>query len=495
VTIAVVAMHAVLLPVLYFSLGYVVRTSHERLFIDHARTFSRVVADQLELDAVAGSPGRISDLLDMAILNGEGVYAEYVDERGSIRSQLGPADVHLARKQDFNFGDNNDHIYFIKVPITTGERVAELRLGFDERPTEERIALALHRTLLVLASYLALSLFIAIVLGMSVVRPLRQLQRMSRKIASGDYAQRLHVDSRIRELQELAVDTDDMRRALVGVNERLRLEIHDKQAAEAQRQELENRLRHRQRLETVGTLAGGIAHEFNNALLPITLFTESALQDMTGCDSSRADLQRVLRSARRAREVVRKILMFSHKFGEAKLERIDLRAVVGEALSLFAPLASSNVEVDKQIPEPPLPVMADASLVLQLLMNLCVNAYQAIGSNQGRLTIGVRNWRSPGELPARVPPGDYVELWVQDTGHGMDASTAERIFEPFFTTRAVGQGTGLGLSVVHGIAEAFNATILVDTALSVGSTFRVFFPMAVAAVASAPRAETSEDTV
>jgi C4-dicarboxylate-specific signal transduction histidine kinase len=98
---------------------------------------------------------------------------------------------------------------------------------------------------------------ITIVLGMSVARPLRELQRMSRHIASGQYRQRLHVDSRIRELHELAVDMDEMRRALVGV-------IQDKEAAEAQRQELENRLRHRQRLETVGTLAGGIAHEFNN---------------------------------------------------------------------------------------------------------------------------------------------------------------------------------------------------------------------------------------
>jgi signal transduction histidine kinase len=493
VTIAVIAVHAVLLPVLYFSLGRVVRTSHEHLFIDHARTFSRVLADQLEMQGVASSPQRIGDLLDLAILNGEGAYAEYVANGVRIRSPLGQANLQMSRKQDFIFGDNNDHVYFIKLPIISGEQVGELRLGFDEQPTEERIAQALHRTLVALASFLAISLLIAIGIGLSVARPLRHLQRMSRHIASGEYGQRLHVDSRIRELQELAVDMDDMRRALVGVTVQLRSEIQEKEAAEARRQELENRLRHRQRLETVGTLAGGIAHEFNNALLPIVLFTESALQDLPVSDVMRADLQRVLRSARRAREVVRKILMFSHKFGEAELELVDLRSVVAESLSLFAPLVPSNVEIEKLIEEPPLPIMADASLVLQLVMNLCVNAYQAIGSKHGKVTIGVRNRHRSSELPLRVPPGDYVELWVQDTGHGMDPATAERIFEPFFTTREVGQGTGLGLSVVHGIVEAFNATILVDTMAGAGSTFRVFFPIAGEPVPSAPQPETSDD--
>jgi signal transduction histidine kinase len=278
---------------------------------------------------------------------------------------------------------------------------------------------------------------------------------------------------------------DEMRRALVGV-------IQDKEAAEAQRQELENRLRHRQRLETVGTLAGGIAHEFNNALLPITLLTESVLEGMAASDPLRADLTRVLGVARRAREVVRKILMFSHKFGEAKLELIDFRGVVAEALNLFAPLVSSNVEVETVMSEAPLPVKADASLLLQLLMNLCVNAYQAIGSKQGKVTIGVENRRDPKQLPVRVAAGQYVELWVRDNGHGMDPATAERIFEPFFTTRDVGQGTGLGLSVVHGIVQAFGATILVDTEAGVGTTFRVFFPVATAAVAAAPRAGSSD---
>jgi signal transduction histidine kinase len=125
--------------------------------------------------------------------------------------------------------------------------------------------------------------------------------------------------------------------------------------------------------------------------------------------------------------------MFSRKFGEAKLELIDLRAVVAEALNLFAPLVSSNVEVQTVMSEP-LSIKADAALVLQLVMNLCVNAYQAIGSKQGKVNIGVDNRRDRKQLPARVAAGQYVELWVRDNGHGMDPATAERIFEPFFTT-------------------------------------------------------------
>jgi two-component system cell cycle sensor histidine kinase/response regulator CckA len=141
---------------------------------------------------------------------------------------------------------------------------------------------------------------------------------------------------------------------------------------------------------------------------------------------------------------------------------------------LFSALTPPSIEIRTEIPaELPL-VRADATLALNLIMNLCTNAYQAMQGTQGVLTVGLRTTMAP-SAPEQPWPAS-VEFWVADTGHGMDQATVERIFEPFFTTRAVGQGTGLGLSVVHGIAESFGARIKVETAPGMGTTVRVFFP-------------------
>jgi signal transduction histidine kinase len=181
----------------------------------------------------------------------------------------------------------------------------------------------------------------------------------------------------------------------------------------------------------------------------------------------------VLAAARRAKDVVKKILTFSRELGEAKLALIDLREVVAESLHLFSVLAPPTIEIRTEIDESLPFVRADATLAAHLLMNLCTNAYQAMEGAKGTLTIGLRYQEHPTVGRVSQP---HVEFWVSDTGRGMDSATVERIFEPFFTTRSVGQGSGLGLSVVHGIVESFGATITVESKIGVGTTFRIFFP-------------------
>jgi len=464
VTICVVAVHLVLLPALYFGVGYVIRTSHEDLFVQHARTFARVVAEEFEVGAALDSPAATSDLLDLAIIHGEGVFAELADGNHSVRSALGSPGVKSASRTDRGFGQGGDAIYFIDLPILHSGHNAELRLGFDERPTQQRIQLALNRMLMLLGAYLAVAMAAAYYLSHRLSRPLRRLQDVSRSIASGDYQQELQVSTGIRELHDLATDLDAMRRELVGVNARLELKIREKELAETRRDELQKQVRHRQRLETVGTLAGGIAHEFNNVLVPIILFTEAAMQDLPTDSVSHADLVRVLTSARRAKNIVQKILTFSHVLGDTALAPTDLRSVVNETVVLFSALAPPSIEIRTQIDDVVPLVRADATLAGDVIMNLCTNAYQAMKGSNGILTVGLRH----------SPPN--LELWVSDTGHGMDQSTVERIFEPFFTTRSVGEGTGLGLSIVHGILESFGATITVETATRSGTTFRILFP-------------------
>jgi signal transduction histidine kinase len=473
VVASVVTLHLLLLPALYYGLGYVIRKSHEELFIEHARTFARVLADEFELGVALESESRTEDLLDLAIIHGDGRYAELIGGGRSIVSKLGAPNIKAPRRTDLSFDEDGDDIYFVVLPIVHAGRSAELRLGFDEQPTLERVQLALNRMLIMLAVYFGMAMIIAVVLSRRMSRPIHRLQDVSRAIASGDYAQALQVSTGIRELHELAADLEDMRRELVGVNDRLQDKIREKEVSEIRREELQKLLRHRQRLETVGTLAGGIAHEFNNVLVPIILFTETALGDLPASSASRADLERVTAAAQRAKDVVKKILTFSRELGDVKLALIDLRSVIADGLTLFSALAPSSIEIRTELGEDIPPVWGDATLAAHLVINLCTNAYQAMQGRQGVLTVGLRYLESS---PIAGETGPRVEFWVADTGHGMDSATVERIFEPFFTTRSVGVGTGLGLSVVHGIVESFGATILVETDPGKGSTFRIIFP-------------------
>ena len=471
VTASVVAVHLLLLPALYFGVGHVIRKSHEDLFVQHARTFARVLADEFEVGVALDSEAQTSDLLDLAIIHGESRYAELADGTHSIRSSLGSPGIREARRTDLSFAHGGDDVYFVVLPIMHPGHNAELRLGFDERPTRERIQLALNRMVLMLGAYLSVAIALSFYLSSRLSRPIRRLQDVSRSIASGDYERVLNVTSGIRELHELAVDLEAMRRELVGVNDRLEQKIKEKEISEARRDELQKQLRHRQRLETVGTLAGGIAHEFNNVLVPIILFTETAMQDLPQGSTSRSDLERVMAAPRRAKNVVQKILTFSHVLGDAALAPTDLRTVVSESIVLFSALAPASIEIRTEIAEEIPLVRADATLAGDIVMNLCTNAYQAIQDARGVITVGLRS--SALGAPGAAAPS--VELWVSDTGEGMDQTTVDRIFEPFFTTRAVGQGTGLGLSVVHGIVEIFGASISVESALGAGTTFRIFF--------------------
>jgi signal transduction histidine kinase len=155
-----------------------------------------------------------------------------------------------------------------------------------------------------------------------------------------------------------------------------------------------------------------------------------------------------------------------------------LRAPVEEALALLRAIVSANIEIVFEAPEEALPVLGDASLVHQVVINLCTNAYEAMRRTGGRLTVALESVENPPE--SQVRPGRYQVLQVSDTGHGMDEAVLAHIFEPFFTTREVGEGTGLGLSVVHGIVSSMGGVISVRSAAGRGTTFRVYLPAAVA---------------
>jgi two-component system cell cycle sensor histidine kinase/response regulator CckA len=257
-------------------------------------------------------------------------------------------------------------------------------------------------------------------------------------------------------------------------------DLTSRKKIEAHRNALESQLRESQKMQAVGTMAGGIAHDFNNIIGAILGNVELAKQDAGARSPALVSLSEIDKAGRRARDLVRQILTFSRNESPLRIP-IQLADVVQETVHLLKvtlpPLVDMQVRVD---PSTPL-VLADATQVEQALLNLCTNAIHAIGARRGTLSIelGHNLTTDLGRIERRGGVrGQHVKLVVRDTGSGIDAQTLQRIFEPFFTTKPVGQGTGLGLAVVHGIMRTHQGTVDVKSTLDTGSVFTLYFPVA-----------------
>jgi len=255
---------------------------------------------------------------------------------------------------------------------------------------------------------------------------------------------------------------------------------------EAQRNILEAQLREAHKMQAIGTMAGGIAHDFNNILGAILGNVTLARQD-AGADSPvQVCLTEVEKAGRRGRDLVRQILTFSRN-EPPKRHPIQLIEVVQESVRLMKVTLPPTVDLQVRLRETPA-VLADATQVEQALINLCTNAIHAIGSTRGTVSIELDS-TCPDMLECQrlgLAEGRYVTLAVRDSGSGMEAETLQRIFEPFFTTKPVGQGTGLGLAVVHGVMRTHLGTVDVSSAPGSGSEFTLYFPAAEAETDSVP---------
>jgi two-component system, cell cycle sensor histidine kinase and response regulator CckA len=248
---------------------------------------------------------------------------------------------------------------------------------------------------------------------------------------------------------------------------------------------LEKRLRQAEKLEAIGVLAGGVAHDFNNILTPILLNTEMILADIPWKHPLRKPLADVVRASERARDLVRQLLTFSRQ-GELTVGPLPLTPLVKETIKLARGMISPGVELRQRVSELCLTVEADPAQMHQVLMNLCLNAAQSMPDG-GLLEVGllavpeaprpIRPCIAAGLPLAELAPGPYARLWVSDTGHGMAPDISERIFEPFFTTKKPGQGTGMGLAAVHGIVKSCAGAVLVTSTVGEGSLFEVFLPL------------------
>jgi CheY-like chemotaxis protein len=231
-------------------------------------------------------------------------------------------------------------------------------------------------------------------------------------------------------------------------------------------------------MEALGTLAGGIAHDFNNILMPILINAEMALLDEPEGSPTSKQLKLVLEAANRGKDLVKQIITFSRQKDQEKTI-IKVNPIIKEALKFLRASIPKNIEIVDHIEAESALALADATQIHQVLMNLCSNAAYAMREKGGVLGVRLTEIDVDPDLAVKhidLKPGPYLRLMVSDTGHGMTSEILEKAFDPFFTTKAPGEGTGMGLAVVHGIVKNHGGAITVYSELGRGTTFNVFLP-------------------
>jgi len=248
--------------------------------------------------------------------------------------------------------------------------------------------------------------------------------------------------------------------------------------AEKSKRFYEQRVAHTQRLEALGTLAGGIAHDINNALLPIINMVKMVARHLPEDSKDHAKLQIAVEAANHCKTLVKSILDFSRQQDTVK-SPCNMTTILREAVGLLQSTIPSTIHLDTRLPNRSIEMIADAAQIKQLLVNLAKNAADAIGLQPGRIMIDCSVIDAADMAEVKTLQGALLRLVVRDTGQGMDEATKTRLFEPFFTTKAPGEGTGLGLSIVHSVVKSHDGVIEVDSVLGEGTEFRIYLPLGV----------------
>ncbi|SLM28546.1 putative Histidine kinase [Desulfamplus magnetovallimortis] len=360
------------------------------------------------------------------------------------------------------------------------------------------------------ATAILLAVIAALVIARNAMIPLTMLLESTVKIARGDYNHSIETES-YREINTLAKNFNIMTEAVKSREKALKKDMEE-------RRRLEEQLRQAHKMEAIGTLAGGIAHDFNNILGAVLGYAEMARFEVEGQETATYQIEQIVKAGNRARDLVKHILTFSRK-GPQKRAPLEISILIKEALQLLRATIPANIEIRKSISTENTTILADATQLHQVIMNLCTNAAQSMEANEkgGMLHVELKTIDTgmktehhefllestnpktdnheilpenrdikiynhdfvpekvlPPELHSK--PGIYVKLSISDNGAGIQPEHLEKIFDPYFTTKAVGKGSGMGLSVVMGIVKNHEGIITVESIPGKGSKFNLFFP-------------------
>jgi PAS domain S-box-containing protein len=255
------------------------------------------------------------------------------------------------------------------------------------------------------------------------------------------------------------------------------LDITERKRAEEQSKTIRTQLVQAQKMESIGTLAGGIAHDFNNILSAIIGYSELAMEDVSDPQKAKREIKEVLKAADRAKELAKHILTFSRK-ADVEYSPLSLRTVVKDTIKMLRSVIPTTIDIQQDLTDSGL-IMSNPTQINQILMNLSTNASHAMDKTGGVLKISLKKVNINKDSEAHelnLHPGNYLILSVSDTGHGIPSEILERIFEPYFTTKDMGRGTGLGLSVVHGIVISHGGNIICKSTPGKGTSFEIYLP-------------------
>ena len=334
---------------------------------------------------------------------------------------------------------------------------------------EKKAAMESHFKKQVIRSIFILTVLLALIWFWSK-RILKQIQKSIDIFSS--FLKKASTDSitidpdqlELQEFREIAILTNEM--------------LTNRLQAEKTKKELEEKLQQAQKMEAIGSLAGGIAHDFNNVLFSIIGFTELTIADMPKDDQNQSNLDQVLVAANRAKEMVQQILAFSRQTKTEK-KPVKIQSIIKEVVKLLKSSIPSTIEIKVSIDKNCNPVFADPGQIHQIIMNLATNAAHAMKEKGGVMEFILKQQKILLEDLSIYPnlhTGTYIKLIVKDTGYGIHSEIIDKIFDPYFTTKKVGEGTGMGLSVVHEIISDHDGEIIVKTKPEKGTAFHIFLP-------------------
>ena len=322
-----------------------------------------------------------------------------------------------------------------------------------------------------------------------VIQPIENVNRGVDRISGGNFDFRIALNSKdelgslASAFNQMARDLEDSRSDLTKLNEELerRVDLRSKQlsAEIAVREIAEAELAHHQKLESLGNLSGGIAHNLNNLLQPMFALSRMLMKKLPDESKELEYAEKIAQASERAKDLVTRIVLFSRRELPGR-ELVDICKLIDEALALTKDTLPTTAKLTVTLSEDTGLILADASQIETAFINLLSNAADSLNGRSGQIFISLSECDLDGDFSEKGSehsPGPYAKLVVQDNGVGMGAETLEKAFEPFFTTKDIGKGTGLGLSSTYGIVQNHHGLITCDSQLGVGSTFEMYLPI------------------